>query len=187
MKSLTVLLVAAALVGQTPGVPVAIAPADAYSRLAALNNAQKFKAPLFGEVDYTGLKPENCFGVDMGAGRRFVGESGGNYGLEFIRKDQPTKTAIGLISIEGAVSVGGRAIPAGEYIVFAGPQALSFMTEPSEKSVDIPLTVAIPESRLGRKAADRPRFALTIDAGVASLIIAGNMLPVRAVPPGGAK
>jgi hypothetical protein len=160
---------------------VALVPAEAFDLLKSLNGRGEMVPSFQGQKrGYGGLDRKNCFGFRFTGGARVVGESSGrDYGMYQMSDGAPMRVEavmIGFLYSEANLIVSTASLAKGSYIVFLGPEALTFKGK-ELASTEVRLSSRLSDSILSTKKP--PRFSLIQEAGGIALVVEGNKLFVE--------
>lgn len=183
----------APLSGQTPAPTapqaVAVAEADAHAAIVKLNETKRLVAPLFGQMQLTDLRAEDCFGVRWPDGTRLMGHSSGrDYGLEFGYSGEPRQSGIAVLFVEKDVELGSKRVTAGPYFVFVSPAVATLFTEkrdgptPVSSSVSLELAIPLDAATLEPRAPKRPRVRVTLDDRKVRIVVGDNKFDLKPAP-----
>lgn len=157
---------------------------EAFRILKELNGQKKLAPAFFDEpAEYTGLRPENCFGLILPNGLRLVGESSGHgYGLDY-QSAGKWFVLIGFLYSETGFSVSNQPFTKRAYSIFAASDVVGISTGKLGDLKTVPISSKIDESLLkggqGGSSLKRSRFSLTQEGGDILLNVEGNKIVVK--------
>jgi hypothetical protein len=173
-------------------------PTESLDFLAGLNKDGKLvPESVFPNVQYQGLKAENCFGVRLANGQRLAGESATTgYGYTGTLTEQnpdgtfgkeQTFRLAGFMYSEFPFSIEGQQLAAGPYVLEVFTNSLRLVGNdddhkifvggrfvPGSKTTKLPAKVPIPDDFVAKNASKNPQYSVTAKGEGVVLRLLGN-------------